>query len=414
MGLAFYEGGGRYVLNSEALAPVLSRAEALNGGELRVDDFLPDVLARASRDDAFLRKALKILDKLGATVSGRLELRDRLLRTEPPGGSPFVGDRLLVPKSSYAQELRGLASSKALGESSGYHLSNYLAGGCVPLTVAYVASCALVAAFDELGDLVESRARKKPSVRKFSGQEPFGEDEPLYELSVEYPELLMLGRKMASRLLKEYYRFRNCAEVLEEEEGLAIAVTRGSLLPHGFVLARECDVLRRLMRSVREAFDEAVKRSSEKGVVLVGISKSPRDYRFFGAVKELLGLRMPPMSDYAFLHSVMRDGDATAPMSLPRERGRVVENWYEFYVRRGPYLYKLEYVTDRDPVEVQREILTLLYPAFLVGGSLPMVAEAERYCRTYLARIKQRFESALRAALRCLPEEPMGVRKLEG
>jgi len=413
MGLMFYEGAGRYVVNREALHDVVQESQTIGDSQLRIEDFMPEVLAKASRNNVFFKKALKIIKKLGYSLEKVDEIREALLKPGSTKGYEdlFVGDRLLYTRAQYDLMLKGLVNAKAVGEYSHSILSNYIIGGTFPLTVAYLTSCAVIAEFDHVGELASTRVKRKPEIKPFSGKEPYNDDELLYELSVEYPELLTLGRKIASRFLKEHYRYSNCIEILKDERELTIVVSKGSLLPHGFVLAKKCDVLKTLMKSMLESFKELIDLADKRSITLVAISKTPRDNRYFKAVRELLNLNLPSMSDYAFLYPLMRDGDATSPMRVPKERGKNVENWYEFYLKRGNYLYKLEYVTKRDPLEEQREILSILYPAFIVGGSLPMITEAERYCITHLSNLKLHFEAALRTALKYIPKEPMGLRE---
>jgi len=418
IGLMYYQGGGTYVLNREAIYPVIHKLEAVDDSQLTIDNFIPEILVNASKNGAFFKKAFRVLEKIGYSLTNADEIRNSLLKPGLTRGYEdfFVGSRILYTKSYYELETRGIAECKAVGEYSGYRLKNYLVANTIPLTVAYIASCAYIGEFDISSQPVSSRIKKKPEIKHFREKEPFKEGELLYELSIEYPELLTLGRKIAARFLKEYYRYMNCLEVIEEEDDIVIMVTHGSLKPHGFILATKCDALRSLVNQFESTFEKFMEEVYKKGVTFVAVYSSPRDHRLFKAVKEILNLRVPSMSDYAFLHAVMRDGDVTAPMRVPKERGKKVEHWYEFYLKRGGYVYKFEYLTKDDPLEVQKRILTLTYPSFMISNhrpSLPMVIEAERACQYYIGWLEKNFELALKYASEYMYENPLGLRPLK-
>jgi len=417
MGLMHYQGGGTYVLNREAIYPIIHKLEAVNDTQLTIDDFIPEILFNISRNGAFFKKAFRVLEKIGYSLTNADNIRNSLLK---PGLAReyedfFVGGRVLYTKSYYELESKGIVECKAVGEYSGYRLKNYLIANIIPLTVAYIASCAYIGEFDISSQPISSKIKKKPEIKYFRGKEPFKEEELLYELSVEYPELLLLGRKIAARFLKEYYRYTNCLEVINEEDDITIMVTHGSLKPHGFILATKCDTLKYLINQFESTFEKFMKEVHKRDITFVAVYESPRDHRFFEIVKEILNLKIPSMSDYAFLHTIMRDGDITAPMRVPRERGKNIEHWYEFYLKRGDYIYKFEFLTKNDPLEIQKNILTLVYPSFMIsshGPSLPMLIEAERACQYYIGWLENNFELALRYASKYVYENPLGFRAL--
>ena len=401
LGMMYYDGGGRYIINKEMILPILHKVEAING-QLRIDDFIPQIFSYAAKNNAFFKKAFRVLEKVGYTVTHVENIRRLLISKNVPDNLKDIvmGDKLLYDKSYYEFELKGLANCKVVGEYSSYRLKNYLVADVLPLTVAYIASCACIIEFDVTEQPVSSKIIRRPSIKPFKNNEPYREEELLYELSVEYPELLMLGRKIAARFLKEQYRYKNLLEALNEEN-IALIVTHGTLKPHGFIISKRCDVLNRLLTEFEKLFKDFLSNVMKKGIIFVSIYEEPRDHRFFNLVRNFLGLKMQAMSDYAFLSSIMRDGDITSPIKVVKERGKEEENWYEFYLKRGEYLYKLEFITNEDPIKVQKKILSLMYPSFMISQgvpSLPMLIEAERACQLHLNWLEKNFELALRVA----------------
>lgn len=418
IGLMYYQGGGTYVLNRKAIYPIIHKLEAIDYSQLTIDNFIPEILSNASKNGIFFKKAFRVLEKIGYSLTNADKIRNSLLEPGLTKGYEdfFIGNQILYTKSYYELETRGIVECKAVGEYSSYRLKNYLVANTIPLTVAYVASCAYIGEFDISSQPISSRIKKKPEIKYFHEKEPFKEGELLYELSIEYPELLLLGRKIAARFLKEYYRYMNCLEVLDEEKNIEVMVTHGSLKPHGFILATKCDVLKQLIGQFESVFKKFMDKVYENDIIFVAVYESPRDYRFFKAVKDILNLKIPSMSDYAFLHTIMRDGDVTAPMRVPRERGKRVEHWYEFYLKRGDYVYKFEFLTKSNPLKIQKKILTLTYPSFMISNhkpSLPMIIEAERACQYYIGWLEKNFELALKCVSKYMYESPLGIRLLK-
>ena len=383
LGLLEYQGMGVYTVNRDRLKNVLMRFAVEGGIYLRPEDLVPETTY-------FIEKASKILKKITITTSKSIEIRERMLKTAPK--EPFHGDSLVIPVDEYADSITGF-SEGVLGEASIGEVRNYIIAETFPITVTYIASATALLTKQDFEEAT-LKFRLRPKIRSFTKRDPFDVGEPLYELSVEYPELLLLGRKMAARLLKEIERYKNLRDSLDDEP--SIAITRGSLIAHGFILSMKCSVLRILMERAESIFTDTVEEYLKRGILLISIVESSRDNRLFRYVKGELELELPEMSDVNFLIHVLRDGDATAPMKLTRERGRSVENWYEFYLRRGERVYKIEFISKKDPLEVQKTILCTLYPEFQIGGRIPVVSDAKERAKIYLWKVKKKFESVLK------------------
>lgn len=380
-----YVGGGRYSLSSAARAK-LGESEAL-GGRLGVEA----VAAAGGWAPEVLEFMLERVYRLGSALRGlgdRGDLRRRLLGLGPPGD--FVGDRLVYS----AGEVEPRELGRIAGEACDYELRSYVVAALVPLTVAYVCSVAAVVKLGEGGQVEAVEFLRKPEVRDFRESEPL--DGGLVELAVEHPELLLAGRRVAARLLAARLKLINVARAVER--GVELAVSRGTLLPHGFVPPWG-GALGRLHEEVSLKYGELVRRAGEGGTTLASIVDEPRDSRFYEAVRRELGLGPPRVSDGAFLSYALEPWEFTAPMRVAEERGRRVEGWFEFYWKVGRRVVKVEYVSAGDPLEVQLELVGALAPNMQVGGRPTGVAEAEAEARRHLGWVRRAFEQAMRRAL---------------
>lgn len=386
LGALEYAGGGRYVLTGAARAK-LEEGEVL-GGEYTVEAVASARGWGGELSEYMLEKVYRLKGAL-RELGSREGVRRKLLQAEPPEG--FSGGRLILSSRDVEpREVRRVA-----GEASGYALRGYVLAGLVPITVAYMCSVAAIVELNEVGQVEDLKFLRRPDVRDFRGGEPF--DEGLVELAVEHPELLIAGRKVAARLLCARLKLANMLDAVER--GVELAVSKGTLLPHGFVLPGS-ELFKRLEREVAERYEKLVERARERGVTLASIIDEPRDYRFYEAVRGLLGLKLARVSDAAFLSYVLDQWEYTAPLRVSRERGRSVEDWYEFYWKVGERLIKVEYVTRSDPVEAQRELIASLAPNLQVGGMPVGVSEAESAAKAHLSWIRRAFEQALNRAFR--------------
>lgn len=379
-----YVGGGRYVLTG------VSRQKLLEGETLGEPFDIEAVAAAGLGHRAVLEfmldRVYRVMDA-AKKLGDREGLRRALLQAKPP--EPFAGDRLVY--SSRHVEPREVR--KLTGEACASHLEGYVLAKLIPLVVVYVCSVAAVVELSEYGQVKSVEYLRRPDIRGFRSGEPF--DEGLVELALEHPELLLAGRKMAARLLAARLKLMNMLDAIEK--GADLAVSRGTLLPHGFVLPGS-ELLRELQRDIEGKYALLLAKSRERGVAIASIVEEPRDTRFYESVRPVLGLKLPRVSDAAFLAYVLEPWEYTAPMALERERGRSVENWYEFYWRVGNRLVKVEYTTADDPLAAQRALIAVLAPNMQVGGRPVGVAEAYAEAQRHLRWIKEAFKLALSRA----------------
>ncbi len=383
LGALEYAGGGRYVLSSRARC-LLEASEAL-GEEFSVEAVAAQSLDKPAVLESVLEKVYRIKAKV-EELGDREGLRRRFLGLRPPEG--FCGDRMVLS----ARDLEPERVARVVGEACNGQLKNYVFLNAIPLTVAFVGSVAALVELDEVGQVSGLRFFRKPDIKEFRGAQPF--DEGLYELTVEYPELLVAGRRIAARLLAARMKLLNLLEVVEGEYA-DLVVARGSMLPHGFIVSGSAE-LKRLSDEVRELHDRLLREAGRRGVSLASVVLAPRDYRLYEAVRRVLGFAVRRVSDAAFLSLVLEPWEYTAPMRVAKERGKEVEGWYEFYWKVGRRVIKVEYVTKGDPLAVQEELVRRLAPTMQVGGVPLGIAEARRDLERYLARLMKAFELALK------------------
>ncbi len=411
LGFLKYEGAGLYKLVNDSiseLAEVLERYPLLS---LSVDEYIPVSTLEMARRAGVEGKVLRVFKKLGVHIARSKELRERLLKLSPDelGVSDVLkGDKIIYDKSCYKPVY--LHNVSLGGEALEYCIKHYLIRKLIPLTISYIVSCALQSYY-EWNMVQKSQSFLRPRLQEFAGKEPYQEDEPFYELSTEYPELLMFGRKLATRLLSQIQRYRACIDLMKSTD-VRIIFTRGTLFPHGFVLAKECRVLYALHNKMREYFDKMMKIAHEKDILIVGVSDLPRDMRFFRIIEDKLKLQVPHVNDYVFLKLVLEEGDITTPLLVEKEKGKKLENWYEFYMNARGDILKFEYITKEDPLEVQRKIASLasslVYPSPLRRDrgrhNLSILIEARMKAHDYLNTLRDLTHAALRAASISLSE----------
>ena len=403
LGLLRYEGGGLYRVTRHSVGEIVKILESDPVLSFSLEGLIPSSTFEAVKKAGVVKKVSRVLKKLGMYVSKAREIRELLMASEPSelGLSGIIkGDRILYDQSWY--EPAFLHGIEIGGEASAYKLANYVIRDIVPLSVSYVASCALYTSY-EWNMIRKSEYFLRPKIQPYSGSEPYDED-LFHELATEYPELLIFGRRLASRLLKEIQRYRACLDLIEQTD-VDIIFTKGSLIPHGFILTKECKTLNRLQVRVKTLFQELMRRATAEEVIVVGVTEDPRDMRLTAILEDVIKLGNSRVSDYAFLRMVMHDGDVTAPMLIEHERGKEIENCYEFYLCAHNDILKFEYVCHKDPVESQRRILeiasSLISPSPFANEkehNISVIFEARMRCRNYIAFIKKMIEAALRIA----------------
>lgn len=387
IGAVEYMGSGRYRLTENASRALL-RAEVF-GSDSPMEEVVTGHLALNPEAAEYMLERVYRLRKRLEALGDRDRLRSAL---EGLAGTVFEGDRAVYS----SKDLEPQEAARVAGAAYEAMLRSYVVAGSIVLTAAYLGSCVALLELDEGGQVASVKYVRRPDLRQFRGSEPF--EDGVLELAVERPELLVAGRKLASRFIVSRMMFESLASVLESEAP-ELAVVGGSLWPHGFLTwsSRE---LQRLKGEAEEKFLDLLEAARRKGVVLVGVVSAVRDSRVFAAVSERLGLGLSGMSDLAFLNYLLDPWEYTAPMRLEREKGREVEGWYEFYWKVGRRLVRIEYVTRKDPLAVQEEIVRALKNKFYASGEPLGVAEARAEASKLVRLVESMFRGALGVVFR--------------
>jgi len=405
LGFLKYEGAGAYRVIKESVHEIARALEKDTLLTLSMDELIPKSTLDVAEEFGITKKVSRILQKLGVHVSKAKEIRELLLTTSPKElnvSDIIKGEKIIQDKESCKPLY--LHNVSIGGEASDYLLSNYVISDLFPLSISYIAACAVYSSY-EWDMLSKSQIFLRPRIEQYAEKEPYQENELFYELSTEYPELLIFGRKIASRLLKELQRYNACIDLLNNTDAW-ILFTKGSLIPHGFILAKECRRLARIHDKISNSFRTLLNIASKKDALIVGVTSSPRDMRFFNILEDKLKLRGATVNDYIFLKAILKDGDFTSPMLVERERGKDIENYYEFYLNAKGEIIKFEFITNKDPIEVQRKILSTALPLITPSPfkkkkteyNLSVIFEAKLRCDTFINVIKRHVEVALRHA----------------
>ncbi len=198
--------------------------------------------------------------------------------------------------------------------------------------------------------------------------------EPFYELLSDFPELIFLGRNLAVRYLRTILHFELSLALLKrlQEESLDLSrvvwMHRGGLLPHGFVTGGR--TLERLKQRSWQLFQSFQKKCLDHGIVVMGISRIPRDDMFYRLANLSLQLKgiiprsLERMSDAIFLDQIMKNGDVTCLITRGKERSKpVIPELKEWYWKDHGGVIRIEHLTgttEEQQLIAERNTLALV------------------------------------------------------
>jgi len=365
-----YVGDGRYYLNMDRCT-VVSRALGLEPRtQLRLDDFVdPKFLKVLDSSDSLRRRMSRLLERLGWSRLFDRSFREGVFRARLDGGvGNIIGDRFIYPRGAR----RVVLDDVALGSSaSDYEIENYGVSEFAVLTITYLSAASFIG-FYKNDVLVREKCVERviPDLSHFYGREPFIPEEPFYEMTTDFPELLSLGRKIASRLLSQISHYRLDIAMIEKYgDRFPIYFRAGSLFPHGYIVRAK--KLIELQRSAYQYFNELINLAREKNVLLVGVSHRSHDNVFAKALSDYFNVNIATASDDQVLSVLMDDGDVTAIIARGPEKGRpTVQNWYEFYIKFSNEVFKVEFISWGNLEEEYGKIRDLLYSSASVAPKL--------------------------------------------
>ncbi|MHA1609200.1 MAG: hypothetical protein ACTSUJ_04255 [Candidatus Njordarchaeales archaeon] len=349
LGVLFYVGEGRYSINFEKLE-IVSRIIGLEPRtQLSLDDFVDPNFFKLLESSRVLRERMKkLLDRLGWSTLFVEEVRERIYNEHLPGGiRDLIGDRFIYRHGARRIFLDDIYIG---GSSNEYEIENFGISDFSVLTITYLSSASYIA-FYKNDVLVREKCleRAVPDISQFYGKEPFVPEEPFYEMTTDFPELLGLGRKIASRLLSQIAHYKLDIAILEKYgDDIAVYFREGSLFPHGYIVRAK--KLVELQRKAYDYFQKLLNVSRKKGVLIAGISFRSYDNIFARTLSDYLGVNLATSSDDHVLNALMDDGDVTALIARGPEKGKpTIQNWYEFYIKCHSQVLKVEFISIGDP-----------------------------------------------------------------
>jgi len=361
LGILRYIGGGKFIINEDRLAHVVKSLDLEPRTQLRLDDYLDQKLINTLRQNTFLRtKTQSILKKLGLQHIFTMDFKKKLYDTDLGNGiGSIIGSRFIYSRAAKNIYLDDIYLG---GSAYSYKIRDYGVKAWAVLSVAYLSSSSYIAYYkDNTLDNKKSLIKTIPELASYGGKEPFLPEEPFYELTTDFPELLDMGRKIAARLLVQLLHYRLDRLMIEEYgDKFDIYFRYGSLFPHGFVLKSK--KLIELKEEVIKEFNKLIKIADDRGVILAGISCKINDNYLVRKITQYFGMRFPMTTDDNFLAAVMEDGDTTALIARESEKGRPkIMNWYEFYLRFRNDVLKVEFLSRGDPVKDYERLRDLVY-----------------------------------------------------
>lgn len=366
LNILIYVGGGQYLVNQDRVESLIR----LLGGEPKIVDFIDPSLVRGMKTSREITvRITRIFEKLGIKDVLDIRIKERV-RGEPQKPLPqsVLGDKLVL--SGVCRKVI-LDDIRISGSASTYVVRDYSLNihgePFAFLTIAYVGASAFVGYYrNNMLVVDESVVRSIPRFEVYEGRSPFIEEEPFYELVTEYPELLGIGRKLAARLISELIHYKLDIEILEEfGDDIDLYIRYHSLLPHGYIISARR--LMELQNKVYGAFEKFLEIARKKNVVVAGLSIKSHDNLFVKLLNNHYGLKLMNVNDDNVLLFLLNDGDTTAVVNRPVERGRVrIDNWYEFYMKIGDEILKLEYISYGKPIEEYAKIRDLVYSSYVV------------------------------------------------
>ena len=406
MNILEYVGAGKYRLNKTALQQAYLTSLMEPRLQYTLEDFMDaQQLVKISKAVPLEKKVKSIIERMNLEYLISDKLRNTLreiiidddLRMEG-----LIGDKLILEKAAKDINLHEVWFG---GSSGAYNIKNYRYLSWAVFTIVYLSAGGYLGYYQyNTLNQEKSRLLQKPDLEAYRGKDPFFPEDPFYEMSTDFPELLIAGRNIAARYLIELMHYSLDHEIISNHsDKINLLIHQGTILPHGFIV--QSRALLELRDRVNKTFLRTMKEAQGKGILVVGVSVNPHDNRLIRILGKVKKLKIGETSDLNLMVGVLRDGDATCLIRRPTERGRIpVDNWYEFYLRKGDFVMKFEFLSD-NPLDDQKRILDILYSLSVpppVPGIIPgpgVVQAAEQIALRNLEYLNRTVTMTLKAGL---------------
>lgn len=399
--------------------------------QLTLDDFMV-IIDQAEPVFRLRNRAVEILRKLKTPLNQVPKLREKLIDTPPDLLSQrksLVGKRLLyqnyVSNSLITSDILGIAGS---GKRALLRIDAFI---CIYLACS--ASAAWYVNIRKGERIQESRPLYRPNIREIRN-----EDAPFHELFTEFPGLRKVGYGLVLNYLTQINLYKLGMEALEKHgDNVELFFRLGSLLPHGFLspLSDRDAAFRRLKFEFLDTFSSFQNLARNLGVTICGVVIDPRDNWFSSNVCRNLEEAYSELElrDNILLSMIMQERDVTCLISR-KERGKIADNFYEFYLKNQDVVTKYEFMNlgEENPLDLQTRIAAVAYntsspypyrfirSSFSLGGTFaqreqlmaPFVAhEASHEALTQLNHVMRSTKVAFEYGFEKLQEE-MCVEKI--
>lgn len=423
-----YIGAGKYKLNRAQFDAVFTSTVMEPRFQYTLEDFMTsDQILKLAKIAPLESKVRRILERINLEylISDRLRADLQKIKIDDDlRMEGLVGDRLIIRKA--AKEVI-FDDQWFAGTCGAYDLKNFRVFTWAVFTVVYLSAGGYLGYYRmNLLDQNRSKLFHKPDFETYRGKDPFLPGDPFYELTTDFPELLMAGRNIAARYLMELLHYGQDYELIKEHgDKFNLLLRHGTILPHGFIVKSKS--LMELRDRTNEMFFKVMGEAKKRGITVVGVSIDPHDNLLIRILGKVKGIKIGETSDMNLMYGVLNDGDATCLIRRPTERGRpTVDNWYEFYLRQKDTVLKFEMLSD-NPEDDQKRLLDILYslsvPTPLKGVvSGPGIVQGAHYLAlqnlTYLKRtITMSLNAGFQTFMESLQkekEERMKKKYLEG
>ena len=328
--------------------------------QLTLDDFMV-IIDQAETIFRLRDQAVEILRKLKVPLKQVPKLRGILIDTSPDllsQGKNLVGNKLLYPNYNS----NSLITSDILGIAGAGKRTLLRIDAFICLYLACSAAAAWYVSIRKGKRMQGSRPLYRPDIRKIRRK-----DVPFRELFTEFPGLRKVGYGLVNNYLTQMNLYKLGIEALEKYgDNVELFFRLGSLLPHGFLspFSDRDAAFRRLKFEFLDTFSSFQNLAREFGVTVCGVVIEPRDDWFSSNVCRNLEDTYTELElkDNILLSMIMQERDATCLINR-KERGKIAENFYEFYLKNQNVVTKYEFLNlgKEKPLDLQARIASVAY-----------------------------------------------------
>ena len=195
LGVLEYLGGGNYRVVRERINLVMEAIGLEPFRQLRLTDFIdPNFIKVLKSSKQIEESIMRVLERLNLDIlfkDGRL--RREILDFDVGGAfGNVLGERFIYPKAARRFPLDNIY---ILGTAAAHKISDFGLGDFAVVSNIYLGASGYLAFFrNDVLNVRKSISRVIPDLVSYKGREPFVEEDPFYEITTTFPELLGFAR----------------------------------------------------------------------------------------------------------------------------------------------------------------------------------------------------------------------------